>query len=99
MHKNTTKYNRTQRKWFINKHGASKKLDTFETYHPSSSTAPATRALEVPCRRLVSIEEAEKVAGLIGRQVVESIGLDDISMEGIWPDSDEFWSKARAEIA
>jgi hypothetical protein len=35
MHKNTTKYNKTQSKWCINKHGASKIIDTFETYQPS----------------------------------------------------------------
>jgi hypothetical protein len=32
MHKNTTKCNKTQSKWCINKHGASKIIDTFETY-------------------------------------------------------------------
>jgi hypothetical protein len=33
MHKNATKCNKTQSKWCINKHGASKIIDTFETYH------------------------------------------------------------------
>jgi hypothetical protein len=32
MHKNATKCNNTQSKWCINKHGASKIIDTFETY-------------------------------------------------------------------
>jgi hypothetical protein len=32
MHKNATKCNKTQSKWCINKHGASKIIDTFETY-------------------------------------------------------------------
>jgi hypothetical protein len=32
MHKNVMKCNKTQRKWCINKHGASKIVDTFETY-------------------------------------------------------------------
>jgi hypothetical protein len=31
MHKNATKCNKTQRKWCINKHGASKIIDMFET--------------------------------------------------------------------
>jgi hypothetical protein len=35
MHKNATKCNKTQNKWCINKHGASKIIDTFETYHHS----------------------------------------------------------------
>jgi hypothetical protein len=32
MHKNATKCNKTQSKWCIKKHGASKIIDTFETY-------------------------------------------------------------------
>jgi hypothetical protein len=32
MHKNAIKCNKTQSKWCINKHGASKIIDTFETY-------------------------------------------------------------------
>jgi hypothetical protein len=32
MHKNATKCNKTQSKWCINKPGASKIIDTFETY-------------------------------------------------------------------
>jgi hypothetical protein len=35
MHKNAMKCNKTQRKWCVNKHGASKIIDTFETYQPS----------------------------------------------------------------
>jgi hypothetical protein len=35
MHKNATKCNKTQSKWYINKHGASKITDTLETYHSS----------------------------------------------------------------
>jgi hypothetical protein len=36
MHKNAMKCNKTQSKWCINKHGASKIIDTFETYHRST---------------------------------------------------------------
>jgi hypothetical protein len=32
MHKNATKCNETLSKWFKNKHGASKIIDTLETY-------------------------------------------------------------------
>jgi hypothetical protein len=35
MHKNATKCNETLSKWCKNKHGASKIIDTFETYHSS----------------------------------------------------------------
>jgi hypothetical protein len=34
MHKNATMCNKTQSKWCKNKHGASKIIDTFETYQP-----------------------------------------------------------------
>jgi hypothetical protein len=44
----------------------------------------------------VSIEEPEKVARLVGRELVESIGLDGVSMAGIWPDSAS--SGARREL-
>jgi hypothetical protein len=33
MHKSATKCNETIGKWYKNKHGASKIIDTFETYH------------------------------------------------------------------
>jgi hypothetical protein len=39
MHKNATKCNKTQSKQCINKHGASKIIDTFETYQESSPEA------------------------------------------------------------
>jgi hypothetical protein len=35
------KFNKTQSKWCINKHGASKIMDTFETYQVSASLTPA----------------------------------------------------------
>jgi hypothetical protein len=41
MHKNAMKCNKTQSKWCINKHGASKIIDTFETYQASLSLTPA----------------------------------------------------------
>jgi hypothetical protein len=37
MHKNATKCNKTESKWCINKHGASKIIDTFETYQTPPS--------------------------------------------------------------
>jgi hypothetical protein len=36
MHKNATKCNETLSKWCKNKHGASKIIDTFETYQISA---------------------------------------------------------------
>jgi hypothetical protein len=35
MHKNAMKCNETLSKWCKNKHGASKIIDTFETYQPA----------------------------------------------------------------
>jgi hypothetical protein len=43
MHKNTTKCNKTQSKWCINKHGASKIIDTFETYQSQSQSKRRNR--------------------------------------------------------
>jgi hypothetical protein len=50
MHKNTTKCNKTQSKWCINKHGASKIIDTFETYQ--ISLVQKNRPLVARCFRL-----------------------------------------------
>jgi hypothetical protein len=36
MHKSATKCNETIGKWYKNKHGVSKIIDTFETYHCAS---------------------------------------------------------------
>jgi hypothetical protein len=36
MHKSATKYNKTLGKWCKNKHGASKIIDTLETYHSAT---------------------------------------------------------------
>jgi hypothetical protein len=38
MHKNATKCNETLSKWCKNKHGASKIIDTFETYQGAMLT-------------------------------------------------------------
>jgi hypothetical protein len=41
MHKNAMKCNETLSKWCKNKHGASKIIDTFETYHSSTTVIVA----------------------------------------------------------
>jgi hypothetical protein len=43
MHKSATKYNETLGKWCKNKHGASKIIDTFETYHLPLRPPPVGR--------------------------------------------------------
>jgi hypothetical protein len=43
MYKNATKCNETMGKWCKTKHGASKIIDTFETYHYSSFSQIAVR--------------------------------------------------------
>jgi hypothetical protein len=48
MHKNATKCNETLSKWCKNKHGASKIIDTFETYQPYLIEPPLR---EGPCNR------------------------------------------------
>jgi hypothetical protein len=40
MHKSATKCNETIGKWCKNKHGASKIIDTFETYHYATPNKP-----------------------------------------------------------
>jgi hypothetical protein len=46
MHKNATKCNETLSKWCKNKHGASKIIDMFDTYH-----TPTKLSIEVHASR------------------------------------------------
>jgi putative flippase GtrA len=58
MHKNTMKCNKIQSKWCINKHGASKIIDTFETYHPTSTVRHQDFFLALlPGRKRISARE------------------------------------------
>jgi hypothetical protein len=47
MHKSATKCNETLGKWCKNKHGASKIIDTLETYHASAANLATTARLRV----------------------------------------------------
>jgi hypothetical protein len=47
MHKNTTKCNKTLSKWCKNKHGASKIIDTFETYQGGADVEDDDGAVDV----------------------------------------------------
>jgi ribonuclease HI len=60
MHKNATKCNETLNKWYKNKHGASKIMDTLETYQESAAMAEALAmkyglqlAWDIGCNRLI----------------------------------------------
>jgi hypothetical protein len=55
MHKDATKCNKTQRKWCINKHGASKITDTFETYQFQETMK---KKLDVSMCRKFDVESA-----------------------------------------
>jgi hypothetical protein len=58
MHKNAMKCNKTQSKWCINKHGASKIIDTFETYQLTEGGGEALwRATFASTDRLAREEE------------------------------------------
>jgi hypothetical protein len=46
MHKSATKCNETIGKWCKNKHGASKIIDTFETYQTSGGNSPLQQGAE-----------------------------------------------------
>jgi hypothetical protein len=48
MHKSATKCNETIGKWYKNKHGASKIIDTFETYQLAAAPASSGDEIEQP---------------------------------------------------
>jgi hypothetical protein len=59
MHKNAMKCNETLSKWCKNKHGASKIIDTFETYHATppkmnSMTSVAPLSLCTPKQNILT---------------------------------------------
>jgi hypothetical protein len=71
MHKSATKCNETLGKWCKNKHGASKIIDTLETYHgvtsdPSQPEHPCTWAglSSSGAEVAVMLDEAILVAGI-----------------------------------
>jgi hypothetical protein len=92
MYKNATKCNETIGKWCKNKHGASKIIDTFETYqYPklnystmSLSLAPGGASLRVhmentlqPARRLVARLLEADAAFFCEYHYLDPLGVDD----------------------
>jgi hypothetical protein len=71
MHKNATKCNETLGKWCKNKHGASKIIDTFETYHRPPG-GPALGPVS-PGRPPKDLQELEKRHGNSSRRDVTYI--------------------------
>jgi hypothetical protein len=68
MHKSATKCNETIAKWCKNKHGASKIIDTLETYQPSLVVGQPTYSL--PAKNLRALEYiASKLGGLEGDEL------------------------------
>jgi hypothetical protein len=57
MHKNATKCNETLSKWCKNKHGASKIMDTLETYQSTGEPNKLSEALDDPKWRQAMEEE------------------------------------------
>jgi hypothetical protein len=62
MHKSATKCNETIGKWCKNKHGASKIIDTFETYQSSAGRSQEARPVVERCvvYRTQEVEDAER---------------------------------------
>jgi hypothetical protein len=53
MHKSATKCNETVGKWCINKHEASKIIDTLETYHQPVAAGPQGKLLVIKVLLLI----------------------------------------------
>jgi hypothetical protein len=77
MHKNATKCNEILSKWCKNKHGASKIMDTLETYHLIVSWGKVLGC--VVCRFHVAAGEklhADKFPGAIVQSVAKLAGIN-----------------------
>jgi hypothetical protein len=96
MHKSATKCNETLGKWCKNKHGASKIIDTFETYHGSKviSTSGKGSVLEVDRQpdvvalsSIVAVDSQKKpVSSNLGlkdslQQLSDSEGQEDLGIQ------------------
>jgi hypothetical protein len=82
MHKNAMKCKKTQSKWCINKHGASKIIDTFETYqwhrpqaksrHPMPFGHRCSDAIHL-CPRILSLTEKRLYKDPLRRSLEEAV--------------------------
>jgi hypothetical protein len=60
MHKNATKCNKTLSKWCKNKHGASKIIDTFETYQAATLATVRGSMPKESAKELETLAKARK---------------------------------------
>jgi hypothetical protein len=96
MHKNATKCNETLSKWCKNKHGASKIIDTFETYHNASRTL----SIIVQHRQLVSVSRATTIGNMhVAAMVSYLVLFEGIEGEvGFWGDRFRRWINFGAKL-
>jgi hypothetical protein len=90
MHKNAMKCNKTLSKWCKNKHGASKIIDTLETYQASCLSTIAASANHVRRPAPYRSTAAPSVPGASGSQIVPAVDVeDDAEIEDPSPQDDE----------
>jgi hypothetical protein len=82
MHKNATKCNETLSKWCKNKHGASKIIDTFETYHRAGKREVSMQSMVVEADDVVGYEDDD----------ARDEGMVDEDVEGGETSGDKEWS-------
>jgi hypothetical protein len=77
MHKNATKCNKTLSKWCVNKHGASKIIDTFEMYQQVVLGVPKLASKWKLLQQVVSgvAERVDKVAHVVDGAVDQVVLL------------------------
>jgi hypothetical protein len=76
MHKSATKCNETLGKWYKNKHGASKIIDTLETYHLLDKVIYGTLADPITPDYVRDVNDLEKKRRTIPKEAkrVEKMG-------------------------
>jgi hypothetical protein len=93
MHKNATKCNETLSKWCKNKHGASKIIDTFETYQPPTSSSSHSGLSSYP--RVVSRKLIPSTAGYLGGSRLYSIVIASCTSILVQRMACDVWRKSK----
>jgi hypothetical protein len=81
MHKSATKCNETICKWCKNKHGASKIIDTLETYQQAAIAEASERLAIAKARKIAEEADAQAQGQVLGGSSADSLAVGTTAAE------------------